>query len=266
MRYILFFTITTALTFLFSFRLTMELEVPPGTVSITDSLFIDETEIRNIDWKEYVYWNKQTHGSNSPQYLRSLPDTSVWGTGFDAYKTHYFRNSKFNEFPVVGISFEQAKAYCKWRTERVIEFMMIQENTSDIKQLPYIRYRLPSEKEWKKVASSGYAKKYYRKADKKFDGKFPFNFSRSKSPITDKVSVSELQYYSTMPSSGGFPNNYGCYNMEGNVAEMIHNKGKAKGGSFLHLRPVNLSDTVYTYEEPANWLGFRCVCDFFPRK
>ena len=90
---------------------------PPGTVRISEDLFFDIGEISNFNWKEYVSWNENNFGKESTQYKSSLPDTTVWSVSFpefDGYTIHYYNHPLYNTYPVVGISYEQAKDYCTW--------------------------------------------------------------------------------------------------------------------------------------------------------
>src|SRR5687767_13821243 len=51
-------------------------KAPPGTVKINDTLFVDKTEISNLNWREYLHYNEQFDPTS---YQISLPDTTVWG-------------------------------------------------------------------------------------------------------------------------------------------------------------------------------------------
>ena len=102
---------------------------PPGTVKIGSNLYYDETENRNLDYLEYVFWNKKVFGPESDEYKSALPDTLVWNKlknwhckDFD--KT-YLRHPSNSSYPVVGVAMQQAEAYSKWRSDRVFEFMLI---------------------------------------------------------------------------------------------------------------------------------------------
>jgi len=99
----------------------------PGVVAINDTLFADQTEITNADWLEYVSWNKHVFGAASNEYWRSLPDSTVWLHQVDCihhFSRDYFRNPMYRDYPVVGITLQQAKAYAKWRSDRVFEFFL----------------------------------------------------------------------------------------------------------------------------------------------
>ena len=62
----------------FGFKPTKKVFVPPGTVRVNDTLYYDENEITNLQWREYVYWCKQAYGDSSDEYQNALPDTLVW--------------------------------------------------------------------------------------------------------------------------------------------------------------------------------------------
>jgi formylglycine-generating enzyme required for sulfatase activity len=120
--------------------------IPPGTVQITETFFADEVEICNFAWQEYEFSIISKFGKNSKEHLETLPDTIVWlqKTSFnEPYVKYYYRHPAYKDYPVVGISYEQAVAFCKWRTERVKTFYYI-KNKKEIN----IEYRLPTKAEW----------------------------------------------------------------------------------------------------------------------
>lgn len=114
------------------------------TVTV-NSFYMDETEVTNKDWKEYVYYQfrpmteemgKDTEIKNDPnnpfvpattshngQELKDLvPNDSVWSSDFsfnDVYSQNYYSNPGFNDYPVVGVTWRQVVDYCKWRTDVV---------------------------------------------------------------------------------------------------------------------------------------------------
>jgi len=102
---------------------------PPRTVTVS-SFYMDETEVRNVDYREYLYWLKRVYKSYPEVHKRALPDTLVWRNpmGFnDPYVQYYFRHPAYNNYPVVGVSWVQANDYCLWRTDRVNEYILIKE-------------------------------------------------------------------------------------------------------------------------------------------
>ena len=92
------------------------------------SFYMDVTEVRNVDYREYLYWIKRVYIDYPEVYKQALPDSLVWRRklGFnEPYVDNYFRHPAYREYPVVGVSWVQANAYCKWRTDRVNEDILI---------------------------------------------------------------------------------------------------------------------------------------------
>ncbi|HYK75656.1 MAG TPA: SUMF1/EgtB/PvdO family nonheme iron enzyme [Daejeonella sp.] len=88
------------------------------------SFYMDETEVANIDWLEYLHWIKRNFPEDREYYYNALPDTLVWRQPLsynEPYVNNYLRHPAFQDYPVVGITWEQANEYCEWRTDRVNE-------------------------------------------------------------------------------------------------------------------------------------------------
>lgn len=100
----------------------------PRRVTLS-SFYMDVTEIRNVDYREYIHWLGRVFGMNNPQVVRAaLPDTLVWRDPMaynEPYVEYYFRHPSFNEYPVVGVNWLQANDYCLWRTDRVNEMILV---------------------------------------------------------------------------------------------------------------------------------------------
>ncbi|MCK5824283.1 MAG: gliding motility lipoprotein GldJ [Ichthyobacteriaceae bacterium] len=96
------------------------------------SFFIDETEVTNISYKEYLYWLKRVFPTTEENYKyiysSALPDTLVWRNRLGAnevYVDNYLRHPAYNQYPVVGVNWIQASKFCVWRTDRVNERILI---------------------------------------------------------------------------------------------------------------------------------------------
>lgn len=143
------------------------------------------------------------------------PDTTVWVNDFDnaynePYMRTYFNHGGYNDYPVVGVSWEQANAFCAWRT------MFLRRSLGP--EGKYVEpYRLPTEAEWEYAARAGItANKYPWDGDLTLTedrGCFYANFKPQEGNyvqdghiITSRVGAFE-------------PNNFGLYDMAGNVSE-----------------------------------------------
>lgn len=114
----------------------------PRRVSVP-SFYIDRTEVANVHYREYLHWLYRVFDpsdpANAPILEGALPDTLVWRSELsynEPLVEYYFRHPGFNEYPVVGVSWRQAKDYCLWRTDRVNEKILIDKgyiNKSNLK-------------------------------------------------------------------------------------------------------------------------------------
>ncbi len=104
-------------------------DMAPRRVTVS-SFYMDQTEVRNVDYREYLYWLKRIFIDNEDVHRNALPDTLVWRSKMaynEPYVKYYFRHPAYNNYPVVGVNWLQAKDYCVWRTDRVNEQRLINE-------------------------------------------------------------------------------------------------------------------------------------------
>ena len=236
---------------------------PFGTKRISNELYMDETEVTNFMWQEYLSWQEKTYGKASKEYQESLPDTNVWKKKLhynEPYVVHYLRHPAYNLYPVVGISYKQAQAFCRWRTDRVLEFYSIKEKADGKPIYPLnFEYRLPTNEEWESVASSGFSEKTLKRLNGKNKGQSRYNLKRKKGANMGVAGKLNDNADVTAPGSSYWPNKFGVYNIIGNVSEMTLEKGISKGGSWVHTEEEAAIELDIKYTEVQPWLGFRCV-------
>ncbi|OAB80596.1 gliding motility lipoprotein GldJ [Cochleicola gelatinilyticus] len=98
------------------------------------SFYMDETEVTNLMYLEYLDWLKSVFPPSDENFRRiyegALPDTLVWRNrlGYNEVMTNnYLRHPAYADYPVVGVSWIQAVEFSNWRTDRVNELILEQE-------------------------------------------------------------------------------------------------------------------------------------------
>ncbi|WMW77398.1 gliding motility lipoprotein GldJ [Flavobacterium sp. 20NA77.7] len=98
------------------------------------SFYMDETEVTNMMYAEYLYWLKSVFPPSDEKYKNiyngAIPDTLVWRNrlGYNETMTNnYLRHPAYADYPVVGVNWIQASEFCDWRTNRVNENILERE-------------------------------------------------------------------------------------------------------------------------------------------
>ena len=96
------------------------------------SFYMDESEVTNAEYLFYLEWMEKVFPPNDPSYKdiyqSAVPDTLVWRDvlGFnELLAENYLRHPAYSDYPVVGVSWVQANQFCKWRTDRVNEKILM---------------------------------------------------------------------------------------------------------------------------------------------
>ena len=239
---------------------------PPGTILVRDTIFMDQFEITNEDYKEYINWLKEKYGNEEPYIIKkNLPDTNVWRDPLnynEALVGLYFSHPAYRNYPVVGVSYRQAMDYCRWRTDWAMAYCMKEAKSDKKKLLPAniesFYYRLPTVHEWEFAAYGGLDSTLNPFGYPYLDDTVHIDKVWVKKQYDDKIGMNSSD--ETMPVNYALPNPYGFYCMIGNLAEMTSEKGVSKGGSWRdYLDQCHVRDSI-TFAAPSSWLGFRCVC------
>jgi gliding motility-associated lipoprotein GldK len=175
-----------------------------------------------------------------PEGIAVYPDTAVWIRDFEySYNepmhNDYFWHEAYGDYPVVGVTHEQAQAFCQWRT-------LLKNSYKKSKGEDLInRFRLPNEAEWEYAARGGLAGATYpwggpyTKNDR---GCFMANFK----PLRGNYVADQALY--TVEADSYEPNDYNLYNMAGNVAEWTDSSYYSSSYNFASSINPNVTDTI----------------------
>lgn len=215
------------------------------------------------------------------------PDTLCWVSDFtysynEPLANQYFWHPGYDDYPVVGVTWKQATAFCIWRTQYLNSHLIRDE------ELPVHAYQLPSEGQWEYAARGGLENSMYPWGGmytRNREGCFLANFKPLRGNYADDGGITTLRVGSYEP------NEWGLYDMAGNVAEWCINAYDESAYMFSHdlnpdykynARPddppsmkrkvirggswkdisyfMQVSTRTYEFQDTTrSYIGFRCV-------
>jgi len=162
--------------------------------------------------------------------LNIFPDTLVWTSDYtysynDPWSRNYFHHPSFDDYPVVGVSWKQAVAFSKWRTSILDKYLMSRDEPL------HDEFRLPTETEWEYAARGGFDLSPYPWGGPYTTnevGCFLANFKPRRGNYVADGGIKTVKVASYNP------NNFGLYDMSGNVAEWTSNAYDESAFNFSH--------------------------------
>ncbi|MDD4425809.1 MAG: SUMF1/EgtB/PvdO family nonheme iron enzyme [Mariniphaga sp.] len=217
------------------------------------------------------------------------PDTLCWVRDFtynynDPYTLKYFSHVAFDDYPVVGVTWKQARAFCNWRSNQKRDY------SKRLNETPAHDYRLPTETEWELAAKGGQDNTMYPWGNyytRNSAGCFVANFK----PLRGNYVADSPTNATTMKVGQFDANNFGLFDMAGNVAEWtssafyegaydimndlnpeleydarpddppVMKRKVIRGGSWKDMAYfIRTSTRSFEYQDTAkSYVGFRCV-------
>jgi formylglycine-generating enzyme required for sulfatase activity len=254
--------------------------IPSGSIEMEGQIYscaafwMSDHEVTNAEYREFLDALKAE--GKMEDYNKAVPDTAAWneiGGFMDPMKKHYFSHPTYANYPVVNISKQGAIMYCKYVTEQYLSIYgnVIQE------------FRLPTRMEWMYAAASGTINARYPWNGpylRNEDGDLMANFRQvgdhnitltenGPEVVNDSLRYREVildDVFITAPVNSYWPNDYGLYNMSGNVAEMVSKEDVAVGGDW-HVTGYDIRITAKKkFDKPSPFVGFRPVMSFMAEK
>lgn len=237
---------------------------------ISPGLYASKYEVTNYEYQEFLQHLKHNPDASLYEQYRIFNENWNMKDSFlQPFENNYHIHPAYFEYPVVNISQEGAKAYCEWLTATY--------NAYPKRAFEKVKFRLPTEQEWITAAQGGRDQAifpwggYYVRNGK---GKYLANFRRVDQTRCKKMTEEGMievlkeapvrgiasEFRLTTPSNSFLPNDFGIYNFSGNVAEMLAEPGRTKGGSWdsygYYIR-IDAEDEYAGFTEPSPMIGFR---------
>lgn len=200
--------------------------------AVANSFYISATEVTNSEWRAF-YQDKVVELGKKNAKRQYYPDTTLWISEFPySYNApmaeNYFSHPNFNNFPVVGITWDQANAYCQWKTKE-LKILLEKKGIKSSAE-----FRLPTEKEWESAAST--KNKTLKLTNRHF---YPWSPKYNVLQINELANIGQIFDYNNFvlkayqddgalytAEIASYPPNYlGIYDLAGNVSEWTSDQG-----------------------------------------
>ena len=257
--------------------------IEKAMMKISDSLYACEYETPNLQYRTFL--NELKAANKNDDYKIAEVDTEGWCKKYpyaynDPLTKTYFWHPAYYYYPVVNMKYEGAVLFCNWLTEKY--------NSWKGRKFKKVRFWLPTGTEWEFAARGGLKEKNYpwgnslQTREKKYGWRFKYMCNYR--PVGDErikaVADTSKDLYGVMNTfevkkdnigvsftdDGGTytvkiwaydPNGYGLYNMSGNVAEMVSEKGIVRGGSWANTGYDVRIKAERKFENSSPEIGFR---------
>lgn len=221
--------------------------------AINNQLLMSKYECTN-QWYNLFLSDLKAQGKFD-QYEQYRFDTACWSATFPLgyvmpLEQIYHSHPAYNNYPAVGMSYEGATAFCDWLTDWY--------NKQPKKKYNKLVFSLPSNQEWEEAAAIDSDSLYPWKGQflRNHKGLYMANFKNDTTNYIEDGAMFQAETHSY------YPNAKGLYNLSGNVAEMVNEKGKHKGGSWEHdgaQIKIHAADPYQGISKPHPCIGFRVV-------
>ena len=251
--------------------------------------YMDDTEITNNEYRQFidVYLADSAATFGEKKIMDDLyPDTTVWMNDFvhhygDPLTQYYYTHPAFDDYPVVGVDWKACNIFCLWRTTKWNNYRR-EKGEFD---MPL--FRLPSEAEWEYASRGG-----------RDMAKYPWGspyLANTLGCLLANFKPGRGNYYNdgfmyTSPVASYFPNDFGLYDMAGNVAEWCNDAfAESAVPLIMDLNPTYIDDNeprkvvrggswkdiayyletgtrTYEYKDSVrSYIGFRCAMTYLGR-
>jgi formylglycine-generating enzyme required for sulfatase activity len=251
--------------------------VPNGSVAIegkaneVGAFYMLKTEVSNFEYTEFL--NDLKDEKLKERYSVKSENWTKGPIRGEPYSEHYHTHPAYQNYPVVNVTSESAKAYCEWLTEKY--------TSMDI-GLPddmRIVFRLPTRTEWVNAANGGLTGPYawggpfVRNTEGTFLANF-VNYGARNIHRNEETGALEVVHTNipigvagsvngvadvTAPVESYAPNGFGLHQMNGNVAEILSDMDQAAGGSWYSTGYDIRNESLMAFDEASPLVGFRPI-------